>query len=255
MWIAEVLVQPRRSLMPGVRLRFCEPSRTTAATLRQGTGMFDAAMARRLMVDGQVRTADVTNLDLIAAMMTVPREQFVPPSLAEQAYIDADLEIAPGRALLRPMVLAKLIQAASPTGSDHVLDVACGTGYSSAVLSRLVDSVVALEEDQSLAQQARQALANAAATNVSVVTGALTAGWESGAKYDWILLNGATETAPDRLGTQLKPGGRLLCIFGGVPATKATVFRVVEGQLVGRPVFDAVARVLPGFVAPLKFIF
>jgi len=217
--------------------------------------MFDAAMARRLMVDGQVRTADVTNLDLIAAMMAVPRENFVPPALAEQAYIDGDIEIAPGRALLRPMVLAKLIQAATPTASDRVLDVGCGTGYASAVLSRLVGSVVALEEDGNLAQRAKEALAHAGATNVSVVTGALTAGSDLNAPYDWILLNGATEVAPDRLGAKLKPEGRLLCVFGKAPATKATIFRVVEGQLVGRPVFDAVAPVLPGFAAPPKFVF
>lgn len=217
--------------------------------------MFDAAMARRLMVDGQVRTADVTNLDLIAAMMAVPREKFVPPSLAEQAYVDGDIEIAPGRALLKPMVLAKLIQAASPAGSDHVLDVGCGTGYTSAVLSRLVGSVVALEEDGSLAEQARHALADAGTANISVVIGPLTAGWERGATYDWILLDGAAEVAPDWLGAQLKPDGRLLCVFGNAPATKATIFRFVEGQLLGRPVFDAVARVLPGFAAPPKFIF
>ena len=93
--------------------------------------MFDATTARRMMVDGQVRTADVTNLDLIAAMLAVPRERFVPPALAEQAYLDSDIAIGEGRALLKPMVLAKLIQAARARHGDHVLDVGCGTGYSS----------------------------------------------------------------------------------------------------------------------------
>ncbi len=96
--------------------------------------MFDTAVARRMMVDGQVRTADVTNLDLIAAMLELPRERFVPASLAEQAYVDSDIAIGAGRALLKPMVLAKLIQAARLGRNDHVLDVGCGTGYSSAVL-------------------------------------------------------------------------------------------------------------------------
>ncbi len=115
--------------------------------------MFDTATARRMMVDGQVRTADVTNLDLIAAMLAVPRELFVPPAVAGQAYLDSDITVGKGRALLKPMVLAKLIQAAQVSGADHVLDVGCATGYSSAVLSRVVGSVVALEEDATLARE------------------------------------------------------------------------------------------------------
>jgi protein-L-isoaspartate(D-aspartate) O-methyltransferase len=218
-------------------------------------GMFDTATARRMMVDGQVRTADVTNLDLIAAMQAVPRELFVPPSLAGQAYLDSDIAIGDGRVLLKPMVLAKLIQAAKVSASDHVLDVGCGTGYSSAVLSRVVGSVVALEEDAALARQAQQALAAAGTAEIVVATGPLTAGWAAAAPYDLILLNGATEIVPESLGRQLKPNGRLACIFGRTPTGKATIYRLVEGHLAGRPVFDASAPVLPGFVAAPAFVF
>jgi protein-L-isoaspartate(D-aspartate) O-methyltransferase len=217
--------------------------------------MFDAAAARRMMVDGQVRTADVTNLDLIAAMLAVPRERFVPPALADQAYSDGDIAIAPGRALLKPMVLGKLIQAADVSSADRVLDVGCGTGYSAAVLSRLVGSVAALEEDATLARQAQEALAAVGAAQVVVATGPLTAGWPSGAPYDLILLEGATEVVPEALGRQLKPNGQLLCIFGRAPTGRAMIFRIAEGQLVGRPIFDATAQVLPGFVAPPAFVF
>jgi protein-L-isoaspartate(D-aspartate) O-methyltransferase len=217
--------------------------------------MFDSAGARRMMVDGQVRTADVHNPDLLAAMLTIPRERFVPPSLAEQAYIDSDIDIAPGRVLLKPMVFAKLIEAADVGSGDHVLDVGCGLGYSSAVLSRLAGSVVALEEDAALANQAKVALAAAGASGVMVATGPLAAGWATSAPYDFVLLNGATEIVPDAFASQLKPDGRLACIFGRAPASKAIIFRVAEGHLVGRPVFDATAPVLPGFVAPPAFVF
>src|SRR5579862_2843259 len=216
--------------------------------------MFDTVAARRMMVDGQVRTADVTNLDLIAAMLAVPRELFVPPGLAAQAYVDGDIPIGAGRALLKPMVLAKLIQGAQVDAGDHVLDVACGTGYSSAVLARIVGSVVALEEDAALAQRAEEAL-TAPGAHVTVVRGPLNAGWPAAGPYDVILLNGATEIVPDALGRQLKPHGRLACIFGRAPNGKGMIYRLVEGRLVGRPIFDAGAPVLPGFVAPPAFVF
>ena len=217
--------------------------------------MFDSAKARRMMVDCQVRTADVTNPDLIEAMLAVPRERFVPPSMAEQAYLDNDIEIGAGRALLKPMVLAKLIQAARVDGSTHVLDVGCGIGYSSAVLARLAGSVVALEEDAALAHQANEALAAAGARNVAVVTGPLNGGWVDGALYDVILINGAIEVTAEALGRQLKPSGRLACVFGRAPVGKAMIFRLAEGRLAGRPIFDAAAHLLPGFVAPPAFVF
>ena len=217
--------------------------------------MFDTATARRMMVDCQVRTADVTDLDLIAAMLALPRERFVPAALAEQAYRDGDIAIGDGRVLLKPMVLAKLIQAVHVSAADHVLDVGCGTGYSSAVLARLAGSVVALEQDEALAGQARAALAASGEARVEVATGPLTAGWAARAPYDLILLEGATEIVPETLGRQLKPNGRLACIFGRGPTGKAMIYRMIEDHLVGRPAFDAAAPVLPGFVAPPAFVF
>jgi protein-L-isoaspartate(D-aspartate) O-methyltransferase len=217
--------------------------------------MFDAAYARRLMVEGQVRTADVTDPDLLDAMSTVPREKFLPTALAPLAYLDSDIQIGKGRALLKPMVLAKLIQAARVGRQDRVLDVGCGTGYSSAVLVRLAGSVIALEEDPDLARQARDALASVGATRVEVVVGPLTVGWPAGAPYDVILLNGATEIVPETLGSQLKPDGRLVGVHGGSAAAKGTIYHIVEGRLLGRPIFDGAARLLPGFAAPPSFVF
>jgi protein-L-isoaspartate(D-aspartate) O-methyltransferase len=217
--------------------------------------MFDAAAARRHMVDGQIRTADVTNPNLIAAMQAVPRELFAPPALASQAYSDGDLSLGQGRALLRPIVLGKLIQGADVRPGDQVLDVGCGTGYSAAVLAHMGVAVVALEEDADLAQRAEAALAAAGASQVTLVRGPLTAGWPAAAPYDLILLDGAIEVAPDALGRQLKLNGRLATIFGRGPAAKAMIYRSIEGHLVGRPIFDAAAPPLPGFAAPPAFVF
>jgi len=217
--------------------------------------MFDSALARRMMVDGQVRTADVHNPELLAAMLEVPRERYVPQALAGQAYADGELNLGKGRAMLAPMVFAKLVEAAQLSGGEHVLDVGCGLGYSSAILGRIARSVVALEEDADLAGQALAALAGTGGSGVVVKQGPLAAGWPAAAPYDFILLNGATEVVPDVLGRQLKPGGRLACIFGRPPATKATLFRLAEGRLVGRPIFDAGAMLLPGFRAAPTFVF
>ena len=217
--------------------------------------MFDSAHARRMMVDGQVLTADVHNPELIAAMLDVPRERFVPQRLAAQAYIDGELDLGRGRAMLTPMVFAKLVEAAQLCGGENVLDVGCGLGYSSAILARLSGSVVALEEDADLAGRAKAALAAAGDSGVVAVLGPLAAGWPAAAPYDFILLNGASEIVPEALGRQLKPGGRLACVFGRAPATKATLFRLAEGRLVGRPIFDAAAVTLPGFRAAPTFVF
>jgi protein-L-isoaspartate(D-aspartate) O-methyltransferase len=217
--------------------------------------MFDATTARRLMVDGQIRTADVTEAALLDALLTVPREQFLPPALAPLAYLDADIPLGKGRALLRPMVLAKLIQAAPISAGARILDVGCATGYSAAILARLGAFVVALEEDADLAAAATAALAAVGAINAQVVVGPLVAGWRAGAPYDGILLNGAAEVVPQVLGDQLKPGGWLIGVGGRPPACKGMVYRVTEGCLIGRPIFDAAATSLPGFRAPPSFVF
>ena len=219
--------------------------------------MTDFAAARRNMVDGQVRTADVTDLRLIAAMLDVPREAFVSPAKAALAYLDLDLPVGEGaagaRRLLKPMVLAKLMQAADLSGTDRVLDVGCATGYAAALLARVAGQVVALEQDAALAQAARASLA--ALPNVGVQSGPLTEGWPQGGPYDAILLEGATEFVPQALFRQLKEGGRLVCVLGSGPGAKAMLYRRSGDDTGGRAVFDAAAPLLPGFVKPPEFAF
>ena len=223
--------------------------------------MTDFAAARRMMVDGQVRTSDVTDRRLIAAMLEVPRERFVPPTQAALAYLDLDMPVTPPgkgvqvRRLLKPMVLAKLIQAAEVGANDRVLDIGCATGYSSAVLAQLARSVIALEEDAALARIAAENLTAVAAARAAVVSGPLTQGWTKEAPYDVILLNGAVEIAPEALFRQLEHGGRLVGVVRRAGLGQAMLYRAIEGDVSGRPIFDAAASLLPGFAAPPAFVF
>jgi protein-L-isoaspartate(D-aspartate) O-methyltransferase len=223
--------------------------------------MLDFAAARRMMVDGQVRTSDVTDLRIIGAMLELPRERFVPDGQAELAYLDFDLPAnrvtgrEEPRRLLKPMVLAKLVQAAAVGEGDRVLDVGCATGYSSALLARLARSVTALEEDASLARQAEANLQAVGARNVAVMSGPLAAGWPPAAPYDVIFVNGAMEVVPPALSSQLADGGRMVAVVGRVPNARAMLYRSAAGCVSGRAVFDAAAAPLPGFAEPPAFVF
>lgn len=216
--------------------------------------MVDYAALRRAMVDGQVRTADVTDRPLIRAMLDVPREDFVPAAQAELAYLDLDLPVGGGgRRLLKPMMLAKMLQALDLKSADRVLDVGCATGYAAALLARLSGSVLALEEEPALVAQARSNLSGLG--NVAVREGPLRDGHAAGGPYDAILVEGAVEIDPESLCGQLADGGRLICIRGDGPAAKATLYTRSAADLTSRPVFDAFGPVLPGFSRPKSFVF
>jgi protein-L-isoaspartate(D-aspartate) O-methyltransferase len=223
--------------------------------------MIDYARQRQVMVEGQIRVNDVTDPRIVAAMGELPREKFVPAARAALAYVDEDVPLrATGagksaRYLIEPMVLAKLVQALSLTPSDHVLDVGCTSGYSAALLGRLVGNVVALEEDAEFVPIATRLLASLGATNVKVVSGPLTAGWPQEGPYDAILLEGSVEIVPAALTDSLKDGGRLAAVVGSGRSAKATLY-LRSGKVVSaRPVFDAAIPPLPGFTAPREFVF
>jgi protein-L-isoaspartate(D-aspartate) O-methyltransferase len=220
--------------------------------------MVDFAAARRMMVDGQIRTADVTDPRLLAAMLELPRERFFPEEKAALAYLDSDVSVSgpglPVRRLLKPMVLAKLIQAAEIGETDRVLDVGCATGYSTVLLAQFASLVVGLEEDEILAKQAAETLNAFGAANARIAVGPLARGWPQDALYDAILLQGAAEIMPAGLSDQLKNGGRLAFVFGQGPG-KAMLYRKVNGEVSGRPLFEAAASALPGFARPAAFVF
>ncbi|MDQ6437913.1 protein-L-isoaspartate O-methyltransferase [Mesorhizobium sp. LHD-90] len=221
----------------------------------------DYAQRRIRMVDGQVRTTDVTSAALLDAMLAVPREAFVAAGRRDLAYIDEDVEIAPAaggnppRYLMEPSPFAKLAQLAEIAPADFVLDVGCGTGYSSAVLSRLASSVVALESDGILADIAAGNLAALGCDNVAVVKGPLQEGYAAEAPYDVIFLGGSVETLPDALVAQLKEGGRLVAVEGGGNAGKAKLYSKWNGVVTGRSAFNAAIKPLPGFERAYTFQF
>ena len=223
--------------------------------------MVDFEQARRAMVDGQVRTSDVTDLGLLAAMLEIPREAFVPQAQAALAYLDRDVVIAdatttgPARYLMKPMVLARLIQAADPSPQDTVLVIGAGTGYAAAVMSELAGKVVALEENDSLFQQARSNLTSPGSHNVTVIQGHLAAGVPDLGPYDVILIDGGAEVVPNLLCGQLSSRGRLVAVVRSGPFGKAKLFQPVEGKCSGRELFDANAPVLPGFGLAPAFVF
>jgi protein-L-isoaspartate(D-aspartate) O-methyltransferase len=153
------------------------------------------------------------------------------------------------------MVLAKMVQAAGVRATDHVLDVGCTTGYSAALLGRLAGSVIALEEDAVLAAAARENLKAIDASKVEVVTGPLAQGFRPRAPYDLVFIDGASEIEPRSLFEQLRDQGRLIAVVGRPPAARAVLYRSAGGDVSGWPVFDAAAPILPGFTAPVEFVF
>ncbi|SIS50827.1 protein-L-isoaspartate O-methyltransferase family protein [Phaeovulum vinaykumarii] len=208
--------------------------------------MQDFAARRTIMVDTQVRPSDVTRYPVIAAMLAVPREVYVPTSRREAAYLGENLEIAPGRVLLEPRTFSKMLDGLAITPGDLVLDVGCGLGYSAAVIAQMAEAVVALE-DEPLAGQAQTLLAGEGADNVAVIAGPLAAGVPGQAPYDVIVIEGAVEELPAALTDQLAEGGRIACLFrdGALGEVRFGIRRA--GKIAWTQGFHAHAPVLYGF--------
>ncbi|WP_269930037.1 protein-L-isoaspartate O-methyltransferase family protein [Aminobacter sp. HY435] len=220
----------------------------------------DFSERRVKMVDGQVRTTDVTNAAILSAMLSVPREEFVDSAHRELAYIDEDLRYAATadaepRYLMEPSPFAKLAQLAEIQSSDFVLDVGCGTGYSAAVLSRIASSVIALESDAILSERAASTLSALGYDNAVVVSGALAAGYAAEAPYDVIFVGGAVEQVPEALLSQLKQGGRLVAVEGYGNAGVAAVYLKNGATVTPRKAFNAAVKPLPGFNRAREFQF
>lgn len=215
--------------------------------------MSDFAARRTTMVDTQVRPSDVTKFPIIEAMLSVPRELYVPPGLIEAAYVGENLNLAPGRVMLDPRTLAKMLDALDLSKADLVLVVGTGYGYSTAVVARLVNAVIGLEEDASLAAEADRILSETGVDNAAVIAGPLCEGAARHAPYDAILIEGGVEMLPEAIAGQLRDGGRIAALFQEGALGLCRIGHAHEGRIAWRDAFSAGAPVLPGFATSHEF--
>jgi protein-L-isoaspartate(D-aspartate) O-methyltransferase len=217
------------------------------------------ATARQKMVDGQVRPNDVTDIRIIDAMLAVPREAFVPPNQSALAYLDRDLDIGEGasarRFLIKPQVLAKMLQAAGIKETDKVLVVGTAPGYAAVVVARLAGQVVATEGDPGQQAKAKAVLAQLGLSNLTFKAAAPADGEPANAPYDVIVLDGATEVTPERLYGQLRNGGRLVGVFAITKPPRAMIVTHSHDDFGDRVLFDASVPVLPGLERLPAFVF
>jgi protein-L-isoaspartate(D-aspartate) O-methyltransferase len=176
--------------------------------------MFDFAAQRRAMVQEQLRPRGISDPRVLAAMERVPREEFVPPGLRDQAYEDGALPIGYGQTISQPYVVAFMAEAAQIQPYDKVLEIGAGSGYAAAVLSHLCREVHSVERIPELEEEARERLHRLGYTNVftHVVDG--TEGLVSRAPYSAILVPAAAAEVPKPLMDQLTEGGRLVIPIG-----------------------------------------
>lgn len=216
----------------------------------------DFAKARWNMVESQLRTNRVVDPAIVGAMGAVPREKFVPESLASVAYVDEDLPLGGGRFLMEPMVLGRMLQEARPTADDAALLIGCGSGYAAVVLGKLCGAVFALESDSATAARASELFASQGADNVVVIEGPLEKGWADEAPYSLILFDGAVAEVPQAIVDQLAENGRLVAVVApGEGPGRATMFERRGGMVSRRTLFDANTPVLPDFTKSAGFVF
>ncbi|WP_375254955.1 protein-L-isoaspartate O-methyltransferase [Yoonia sp.] len=209
--------------------------------------MTDYKARRTMMVDTQVRPSDVTKFPIIDAMLSIPREIYVPDSKREAAYIGENLAIDADRVMLEPRTLAKMLDALNVQPQHVALDVGCGFGYSTALLAHLCDFVVGVEDDAARADEAQSILSQNSVDNAAVVTGPLTEGAAKSGPYDIIVVNGGVAEMSPALLDQLRESGRIACVFIEGTLGVVRVGHKIDGMVNWRFAFNAGAPILQGF--------
>ncbi|SEP19174.1 protein-L-isoaspartate(D-aspartate) O-methyltransferase [Salinihabitans flavidus] len=215
--------------------------------------MTDYSARRTTMVDTQVRTADVTKFPIIEAMLSVPREAFVPRAKREMAYVGENLPFDTDRVLLDPRTFAKMLDALNIQSDDLVLDIGSGLGYSAAVIARMAEAVVAVEDDEDRVSEAQSILAEHDADNVIMHFGPLQEGAAEHGPYDVICIQGAVDFVPEAVLDQLKEGGRIAVLFSEERLGVVRIGYRIDGEMSWRFLFNAGAPVLPGFKKHFAF--
>ena len=216
--------------------------------------MTDYKMRRQIMVDTQVRPSDVTKFPIIDALLNVPREKFVPDGKREAAYIGENLGIGPSRVILEPRTLAKLLDILDIQNNELVLDIGSGLGYSSAVISRMAELVIAVEQDKGFATEAEETLSEVGADNVVVQVNKLEDGAPQHGPYDVIILQGGVEEIPLSILNQLKNGGRIGAIFIEEGLGTARIGYKFNDNVNWKYSFNASVPILEGFLKQKDFV-
>ena len=205
------------------------------------------------MINSQIRTNDVTDAALLSAFKSVPREAFVPASKKALSYSDVHIHTGESRYILRPRDYSKMLDAADIKPTDIVLDIACGRGYSTAILAGVAETVVGLEDDEARVDQASELLLTADVTNAAIVKGDLKSGAREHGPFDVILVNGSVSEVPSTWLDQLANGGRLVAVVQNGPIGRVSVFKRAGNAIGERVVFDASVPPLPGFSRAKEF--
>lgn len=215
--------------------------------------MSDFAQRRTMMVDTQVRPNDVTSYPVIDAMLTVPREEFLPDALRNVAYAGENIDLGKNRVELEPRTIGRMLETLDLQNGDLVLHVGAGYGYATALIARVAEAVVAIEQDGAMAAEAQNRLAAQDIFNVAVTEGELAKGWPGQGPYDALLISGAIELFPDALTEQLREGGRAVALFVEGQLGTVRLGVKLDGKMSWRSIFNAYAPVLPGFKRAASF--